>query len=220
MRDEPISLADEQHLEWFFSLGQTAFERSTSGSMFERAELYSKSREYGIRRAPVLGSHGQVIGYENEIDARPTAETRPPAGYVPDINTLGRYAEASWALKRIERMAPRHALVLELWYGDRGQYWAGLEQPYGRAAALFHITHKGQTLLAAARREAAMLSLSDCERLENLIDAQKKRPKRERGQALAYCAQQAKLLELGARAAWHAVTLGHSLKRAKQLAAA
>jgi hypothetical protein len=210
MRDEPISVQDEQHLEWFFSRGQTAFERSTSGGMFERAEMYSIAREYAVERAPVFGKHGQVIGWRDVLDARPTAELRSIGGYVPNEAQMETYATVSAKLKRLERLSPISVLVLELWYGDMGQRWAtqdGLDQPYGRQGALFHVTVKGRALIAKARKDSR-LELSDEEQIEVIVKVQRAQPRRERGQALAYCAAQAKLLERQARGAWRAVAGG------------
>jgi hypothetical protein len=209
-----ISVHDEQQLEWFFSRGQTAFERSTSGGMFERGYLYSQARAYRPERAPVLGKYGQLIGWQAVLDARPTAETRNIGGYLPDAAAMNTYAEVSAKLKRLERLSAVSALVVELIYGDIGQRWAtqdGLDQPFGRTGALFHITHKGRQLIVAARKHAAAVSstsLNDEEQIEVIVKVQRAQPRPERGQALAYCAAQAKQLEQQARVAWHAVAGG------------
>ena len=193
-----MSPFDKLELEWFFSRGQTAFEHSTFGAMLEQQALFSIAQQYRPEQRPVYDRDGSVIGHEPGITARPTAETRAPSGYTPDLKTLRSYARTSMRLKRLSR---RDAAVLEAMYGDLGQRWAGNEK-YGRQGALFHLTAKGRTMLAAARSVPGALSISDVARMEVLCAVQAVKPSSERAQALATCQAQAQVLLLGAQDSW------------------
>jgi hypothetical protein len=200
-------LRDESELEWFFSKGQIAFERSTFGGMLERAELYSVARLYRPETEPIHDNAGRVIGHEQIVTARPTAELRQASGYEPDLHTLQRYAHISALLRLVERQSRRAVQVLELLYGDLGQRWAPSE-PFGRLGALFHITPKGRQLLDDARNAKGAIDLADVMRMEAICTVQRVQPKPERAQALAYCHAQAKALEQRARTAWLSVRAG------------
>lgn len=201
-----LSMADEADLAWFFSSGQTAFERSTFGSMLERAELFSVANQYQPSMQPVLDSGGHVIGWERALSARPTAELRQNPGYDPDIHVLERYARISARLKRVEQKSRMAAHVLELLHGDYGQRWAGSE-PFGRMGCLFHVTVKGRAMIAAAKKvKGASLELSDAARMEVIAAVHRVQPQPERSQALAFCSRQAQVLDQQARLVWHDVT--------------
>ncbi len=189
-------------LEWYFSRGQCAFERSASGATYERAQLYSVSREYRAAEAPVYGKQGQVIGTESGITARPTAELQQPVGYTPDLKVLRDFAIISARMKRLDR---KHARVLELLYGDHGQRWIVDGEPWGRLGSLFHMTAKGRQMLTAARKVEGALSRPDTERMLVFAAVHGTRPTAESKQAFACCQAQALVLEAAALDAWRAL---------------
>jgi hypothetical protein len=189
---------DAFELEWFFSRGQIAFERSNFGSMLARQDMYSIARCYRPEMRPVYDKQGHVIGHERGITARPTAELRAPAGYTPDSDTLTRYAHVSALLKRMPHAQHK---ALEALYGDLGQRWAGNER-FGRYGALFHLTVKGRKLIEAARTAKGALELTDEQRIEVLCAVQRVQPTADRAQALAVCLAQSQALAAQANAGW------------------
>lgn len=195
---------DAQELEWFFSRGQTAFERSNFGGMLERAELYSVAAQNQASLQDICDDDGNVIARVRHVTARPTAELREMAGYVPDNETLQRYAHISAMLKQVEHASPLLAKVLELLFGDHGQRWAPSE-PFGRLGALFHVTAKGRQMLCEARKAPHAIDISDTRRMEVLATVHSVQPNAERAQSFAYCLQQAKTLEERALALWNSI---------------
>jgi hypothetical protein len=189
----------EQELTWFFSAGQVAFERSTFGGSLERASMFSVT--HSMPTVPVYDDEGNVIARECGITAWPTAESRAVSGYVPESETLTRFAHVSRLLKRVEQRSRQSAQVLELLYGDLGQRWA-TNEPWGRLGSLFHVTSKGRQLLDEARAAKGAIDLPDTSRMEVIAAVQKAQPNVARGQALAYCQTQARALEKLATTTW------------------
>lgn len=201
-----LSPRDEADLEWYFSAGTVAFERSTFGATLERADMFSVARLYHCEQRPVYDAAGHCIGHERAISARPTAEVRQHGGYTPNSETLQRYAYVSTLLKRVAAQERVSALVLEHIYGDLGQRWA-VNELYGRLGALFHLTARGKSLLDDVRKQS-QLDVDDVHRMEVLCTVQRVQPNPERGQALAYCAAQAEVMAQRARGTWLRVKQG------------
>ena len=199
----PYSLRDETDLLWYHGKGQTAFERSTMGGMLERAEQFGMSFRWP--QEPVLNAAGATIGWESAITARPTAETRAVSGYIPDDIALTRYAHVSSLMLRVERVDRLAAAVIALYFGEAGNRWALGETGHGRTGALYHLTTKGQALVAAASKDPHSIQLTPQSRIESLAIANKVKATEERSTALAVCARQAERLEVEARAVWHEV---------------
>lgn len=195
------SREDETHLLWYFGLGQTAFERSTSGGMLDRAAQFANSDAWP--RVQVLNAAGACIGWESAITARPTAETRSISGYVPDEFAMTRYADVSRLMMKVERRDGLSATVIGLLFGDAGQRWATGE--HGRLGALYHITTKGRLLIEAADKLPGAVPLTAEQRIESICLVNKAQPKPERTIALAVCAREANKLEKRAREVWHLV---------------
>ncbi len=144
-----LSPRDEANLTWFFSAGQTMFERSPMGGMLERAEQFavpSLSVSVAVR-----SEAGHVIGYTSGIDARPTAEARNVVVHAPDDGALALYGLISRRLMLLERQLPIAVICLEALYGDLGARWAVTR--HGRIAAVFHLTDAGRRLIEADDRE-------------------------------------------------------------------
>lgn len=198
----PYSLRDEADLIWYHGLGQTVFERSTIGSMLERAEQFG-SLSFQAPRRPVLNKAGDIIAWEDGVTARPTAEMRAPSGYTPDDRALERYAHVSSLMLLVERKDRLAATVIALYFSELGTRWARGDTGHGRVGALYHLTAKGQALVAASSREAVQMSPQA--RIEVLAITNKAQPKEARSEALAVCMRQAERLEQQARAVWHAV---------------
>lgn len=196
---------DQFLLTWFFGRGQTVFERSVFGGMLERAELFGSVHHPPIAMEPVYDSRtGEtVIGRESALSARPTAEIRPEAGYVPDDGDLTLYGVVSSRVAKVERRDAVAALVLSLLFGDAAERWSGTSQ--GRLGSLYALTAKGRSWTADESRKPGAMVLTDDRRLETLCAVQATQPKPERAEILTVCKAQAELLELRARAVWHEV---------------
>lgn len=151
-------------LSWFYAKGVTAFERSTSGPMLERAEQFYIPRPV----APPWGPEGPR---GPQVSAQPTRETKGSQASEPELRTLIRYGIVSRRLRAIEASDPVARRALDLAYGDEGAKWA--RHARGRDVALYPLTAAGEALVRRARRVAtgAGLELSDAERLRNEIDA-------------------------------------------------
>lgn len=198
-----LQLREMQELEWYFCRGQTAFEHSNFGTALERQRLYSVAKYHQPAIQEICDDDGKVIARERRVTARPTAEVHEPAGYTPQLDTLQRYAHISAVLKQVERRSRRAALAIELLYGDYGARWAAYE-PYGRLTSLFHLTAKGQQLIAEARA-ASTVDIPDRARMEVICFVQRAQPKRERGLALTFCQHQALAIEQEAMQIWRSV---------------
>lgn len=163
----------ESELCWFFSEGQSAFERSTFGEMLARAEQYSTNSD-GVRIETPVGLSDRVWAYvqratdpgparaldqcdaddirelidweaaDPRITARPKPAKSEEPSITPDDSKLVRYARVSRALNAI---TPRARRVLDLYFGLRGDYWA--LRNLGRIMAIMHETHAGRRLLDA-----------------------------------------------------------------------
>lgn len=197
------SREDESHLLWYFGLGQTAFERSTSGGMLDRAAQFANNDAWP--RVQVLGKGGACIGWESAITARPTAESRSISGYVPDEFAMTRYADVSRNMQRVERKDGLAALALSVFFGDIGQKWATSGAEHGRNGALYRLTVKGRALIEADEKVPGAIPLPADSRMWNIAFAGAKNA--DRKTALAVCARQAEALEKRARAAWHMAKL-------------
>jgi hypothetical protein len=199
----PYSLKDETDLLWYHGCGQTSFERSTMGSMLDRANQFGMKHHWP--REAVLNAAGATIGWESAITARPTAETRAVSGYIPDDQALTRYAHVSSLMLRVERVDRLAAAVIALFFGELGNRWALGETGHGRTGALYHLTAKGQALVTAASKDPRSVQLTAQARIESLAIANKVKATEERSAALAVCSRQAERLEVEARAVWHEV---------------
>lgn len=146
---------DEADLGWFYSHGQTVFERSPTGAMLERGQLFAIDN--GTASAAVRNAAGDIIGYTEmfAIDARPTCESRSYYAEAPDDTNLRRYGRISRWLMLLERVSNDAPVALEAYYGDLGARWAR-EPKRGRIYALYHLTTAGKRLidLAAELRAA------------------------------------------------------------------
>jgi len=198
----PYSLRDETDLLWYHGQGQTAFERSTMGGMLERAQQFGMDKMVWPRE-PVLNAAGATIGWESAITARPTAETKSISGYVPDDQALTRYAHVSSLMLLVERSDRLAATVIGLFFGELGNRWALGTTGHGRHGSLYHLTAKGQALVAATSADA--IQMAPHARIEVLAITNKAQPKEARSEALAVCMRQAERLEQQARAVWHEV---------------
>lgn len=199
------STRDEADLLWYHGIGQAAFERSTFGGMLERAELFgSMGVAIWPSSQPVYDTSGYIIiDWERAVSARPTAETRAPAGYTPDDAALQRYAHVSLMMMKVERVDTLAAAVICALFGDLGQRWAESED--GRLGALYHLTARGHAMVDTARSAKGAVDLTDVARMESLAIVSRAQPTPEKLAALAKCATQAQQLEMRARGAWHSV---------------
>lgn len=163
-------------LRWYFERGQAVFERSTTGAILERSELFAYSGERDgrgrarrVKRHSIPDptrrkrEHAAEPWDANPITAQPRASrSADPAGYEPDPDTLTSYADVSRALQVVERADPRAAAALEAYFGDHGarhEWLASIARSAknarpagGRMMALYHLTQAGAELLGRASR--------------------------------------------------------------------
>lgn len=160
-------------LEWFFSYGQTAFERSTMGPMLDRAETYSL--EAAMTAMQVRGEDISPLHPTKPVTARPTAEVKNVSGYVPDNKTLEKYATVSRRLAMVEREWPVAAAALEYYFGDVG-FRSG-DTDHGRMLSLYTLTASGKKLIELSKRQtekdSVTLHLSDHERMAVQADLER-----------------------------------------------
>ena len=172
-RNETLSGHDTENLIWYWSLGQSYFERSTSGGMLERADNFQ------VHALPVPFPHiidGAIQYSAREVTARPTAEQRADAGYMPELHIIERAAEVSTRLLRLARAGRESALHLHTVYGDTGSAWeASREQPDypGRLFALWPYTEAGSKLRGLARTDALERAVSAATKAGKGLDADK-----------------------------------------------
>jgi len=162
-----IALRDEALLQWYFR--QVAFERSTTGAMLERAEMFlTPARQYTAERARELAPLYLRRKANDPWDPRPltavpTAEMRAPAGYVPNDDDLTRAAIVGRRLMAMERAGAVEEMgSLELVYGVVGAHYEDRpadQGPMPRLYALLHVTTTGMKLLDKAERVLGKNSL-------------------------------------------------------------
>ena len=188
---------DEANLTWFYSTGQTLFERSPIGGMLERAEVFH-----------------QPYRTAGSISAKPTAEYRNVAVHAPDDKALTKYGDISRLLMLLEGKSALACAVIEALYGDLGARWAPTK--HGRIAALYHLTEAGKRLLECDDRERVAkkqppATLAPHLRMANEIEpartgATVSRERSERRRAgLMRAERQAVVMRAEAFGAWNAV---------------
>lgn len=178
-------------LSWFFSTGTSAFERSTSGGMLERARVYALPRQTAAE-----------LRDAEPLTAQPMHETRARAGVEFDEATLARYGDLSRRMGRLARRDPLSARALACAFGDEGAKWA--THRLGRAVALFSLVPSGIALVKRARAGSkGDLTLSDADRLrvEVVLDGVQGRDAVRRALVARATLEAAELLT-GALRAW------------------
>lgn len=187
MKPTRLSHEDEGDLEWYLSSGQALFERSTVGSMLDRAELFAyalpdlgpyvePTAEHLVRvkRRGVCEDNRKIESAYDPDTARPTAEHGGGGSYMPPDQDLTDAADFSRHFRRMGERDPVSVVVLDLYYGDRGARYAGGKP--GRIFAVYVCTDAGRELLnrdAAETRKrqnghgTVDMSLADHLRLEN-----------------------------------------------------
>ncbi len=143
-----LTQADEARISWFFSAGETAFFRSTAGSMLARQERYAyySTRDEKGEHLRILntmpqcedcngtgrGNHGpcdECIGTGRSLlTVRPQTPKREEGGYTANDGALRRYAEVYSMLEAVGRQEQLLVRVAEALYGDRGVKWASEAQ--------------------------------------------------------------------------------------------
>jgi hypothetical protein len=165
-----IPLKDEVALIWFFGVGQTAFERSNTGGMLERAELFA----HGARPCPRCDAEGilatgewcgacrglgsspfRLRGHseQRELDAIPGHIAPEGGGYLPDDFALQRYAKMSRRIAQVAERRQSLADALAAFYGDGGTRYEKLDA--GRLFALYPLTRAGIEIVRMARARHA-----------------------------------------------------------------
>ena len=201
----------DSELSWFFSDGQSAFERSTFGALLERAEQFgfdhdghriphpeTKRNESWHFRQGLCGQPAvsidqaladdirQLIDWE-ALDPSITACPKPikseEPSVTPDDWKLQRYARASRALNNIPS---RYGRVLSLYYGLRGCFWE--LQKLGRILAVMHETQAGKKLLEVCKSDGELRS---DERIAAAWDRQRAWPDDKIGALLTIAEKQA-----------------------------
>jgi hypothetical protein len=194
-------ITEARDLEWYFSVGVSAFERSPTGPMLDRAALLAVPRPPTPRHA-----NGQFTGEVEPITAQPIRETRPPAGVEPDERTLARFGDLSRRMRRLRERDPLSARALELGFGDRGASWSSHQ--LGRVVALFPLVPSGQALIRKSRVSARDdFGLGDADRLRVEVELDSIQPGRNptRHGLIASAALEACEVLAEALRAWRAV---------------
>ncbi len=164
-------IAEARDLEWYFSVGISAFERSPTGGMLDRASLLA------VPRPPPRRVNGLFTSDAEPITAQPIRETRPPAGVEPDERTLARFGDLSRRMRRLRERDPLSVRALELAFGDRGASWSSHE--LGRVVALFVLVPSGQALIRKSRVNARDdIGLGDADRLRVEVELDSIQPTR------------------------------------------
>lgn len=193
-----LSIRDENDLSWFFR--QTLYERSTMGYLLERAKLFDLQAPAAPPWPTIVD--GEIVYGENEVTARPTAETREQSGHVPDDQELIRFAHVSRRIMQLKQRATVSADVLEAYLGSSGERWALTKQ--GRIVAVYAHTATGKKLvrhsLEQNAKSGAKLDLSPAERIEVIVLGKADTGRRE---ALARALREAEALLRAAICAWN-----------------
>jgi len=205
-----LSPFDEAALDWFFGEGQTLSERSTMGSMLERAEMFHVPRpapDEELRLALLDWHEHPWLEPPGALTARPTLGAPPPSGQAPDESRLQRYAYVSRRLCRVAEREALHVAVLAAFYGDQGARWG--RTPHGRIFAVYALTDAGTELLKRARRRtAARVARSASEELGAVAEVERVQPQPARALLLEQARRQAMRLYEHACAAWLEVRHG------------
>lgn len=167
-------------LKWFFSHGQSAFERSPMGSMLDRAKTYDNAdachqmrRDHNFARREVINDPD--AGYPDsfadvlQFDAIATSEVRPPPDSDVDDKDLQRFARASRGLKRLGVVCPHGPEVMRGRFGEDHEAWLACGFMIGWSYAM---TESGRALIKrilaeAANSNKAKLTMTAAELLSN-----------------------------------------------------
>lgn len=194
-----MSLRDENEIEWFLSLGEVHFMRSTTGPMLERAKVMSPSYTHDEldNRLPDKYDRRQPVGW-----TPPTDERGRPAGVVargavmttvtanpscgrpievtvdgavrigndPPHNVVVQYASVSRRLSRVEGQSIEAGKHLRLYYGDSGAKWGRTK--HGRIFSLYASTPAGKALVALVEKQDECVFLPADDRLGVIAELQ------------------------------------------------
>lgn len=115
-----ITPRDESDLEFFFRR-RGAFERSTSGPMFDNARRLTKDSAGRMVPAYQPNWHWLPNGEDQTIEVHDDHEGE--VGYTPEIEAYERFGRLSRILQEVSRKDMLSYGVLEAYYGDRGNRW-------------------------------------------------------------------------------------------------
>ena len=154
---------DEADLNWFFSFGQSCFERSTFGAMIDAAKHFGhtqdgnrvdtmrqvEARVWRYRQGLCSGSSQLVdVAEDPSLDAQVTQQKRGgEPGYEPNDYALRRYAIVS---RRLSKLTQQAYLALMGFYGLQAGRWE--THPLGKLVCVVVLTSAGRRLLDNRRR--------------------------------------------------------------------
>jgi hypothetical protein len=158
-----ITSRDESDLEFFFRR-RGAFERSTSGPMFDRARLLTRDSDGNNVGAFEGNWHWRPNGEDQVIEVHD--DTEGERGYTPEIEAYERFGRLSRVLREIARRDPLLYGVLEAYYGDRGNRWREANKDHwneegkverrgygpGAIASVYVCTERGVKFLSGYQR--------------------------------------------------------------------
>jgi len=209
-----LTWSDEADLSWFFSVGQSTFERSTFGDCLERAEQFGSDEDGNRIEHPSEQErrawqfhrlrcwHPEPVSIDKQIarelealidweELDPSLTVQPSSGrageepsYVPDDYALRRYAVVSRALALVPRV---HFRALSGYFGLRGEHFG--MRDCGRVMVLYGETRAGKMLLgkfADRHRDRRHDEI-----LEHLWEQQRSWKDFERGRLLQLAEEQA-----------------------------
>lgn len=229
-RKKTLSNTDGDLLERYFCQYKSAFSRSITGPMLDKAELYSSgtypcwwcyyiidkdgkrhnSHSPGIRPDGQWCEECNGTGFlsleledEKELTARPTAEVVEAKGFEPDHGMLQDYGRISRRLDKVKEMAGRLALkTLEEYHGDTGAKWGRTR--WGRIFSIYPLTASGRRLLIRilADDKTNEVLLTPVERLGVQAELQRVKPQDWRQALLGSALVEAEALYQTAVDAW------------------
>lgn len=221
---EKVTLPQHQEsdLVWFFGSGQSAFERSTCGSMLEALErdsCVSKACARCSGQGIIGGDDFTAKGYgdwcdrckgtgtlpvaskrsKHALTAKPKTQSHSGNGKTPDDRTLTKYASVSRRINRLQEINPVSVQVLAAFCGNAGTRWAQTEN-YSRIFPVLSLTQAGATLLKRSQNRALLVDQDTDvpkdahEQIGQLHLIQKVQPDANRGKLFALAFDQAEAL--------------------------
>lgn len=152
----------EAEIAFFFTHGGEC-QRSTMGPMLHRAEILREDSA-GNRLEPMNANWAWRPGGEDQTMVPSPTHSGEPS-YVPEMGRYELFGRASRRMRAVERHLRQDALILEAYYGDRGNRWREAARDQfneagrverkgygpGAIAAVYRFTKEGRALILRQR---------------------------------------------------------------------